>query len=524
MPIMKDKSLTRYIPCVLLVALAALIFILSEYIQWIGDSYLYRFHFGTGEPIVSFGEIFSSQYAHYFSMNGRVWAHVLCQGFSALWGQTAFAVCNSLIYVIFTLLFVKVVGGSWRNVATLMSCILVILFYADTSYNANFQIGYFWTATVDLLFILLYVREDGGLDLRRWWKGPLLFIISLLAGNGNEAIAIGIGAALIFDFVTRFKSLNAARLVMLSGFGIGGLILCLSPGTIHLALSVEPSFFYSIYHLLINSRMLYLFLLTILILRIRKRIVISEFVRSNSFFFVALCSLLIFNLAIGIFSCGRQLLGMELFAAIFTIRALRTRAFPTVAIVILTMVVVAQYALKFQYLQVSNEDLRLLRTELENAEDDTVYIDFHKYNSLVRPTEVVGRMQYYSLYEVTSILDDMDDFGHTYLCRGSGVRHDLCPGKLRIYPTQVKDVIEAADKNFAMKCDDGTFLLMQDKKHPATFILHRQLNVLGFTYPLHSHKVSFYDDGPLNFDDVNVMLERFEIPFVENLYVEMIRD
>lgn len=523
MPILKDKNITHYIPYVLLVALAALIFILSEYIQWIGDSYLYRFHFGTGEPIASFSEIFPSQYVHYFSMNGRVWAHVLCQGFSALWGQTAFAVCNGLMYVAFTLLFVRVVGGSWRNVPTLLSCILVILFYTDTSYNANFQIGYIWTSAVDLLFILLYFREDGRLSFRRWWKAPLLFIISLLAGNGNEAIAIGIGAALIFDFFTRFRNINAAQWLMLAGFGIGGFTLCLSPGTIDRALSMNPNFVYSVYHLLINSRMLYLFLITILILRIRKRIVISEFVRVNAFFIVALCSLLIFNLVIGIVSCGRQLLGVELFAAVLTIRALRDQAFPTVALVALSVVVMAQYALKFQYLQICNQDLRELRTELENDDDDIVYIDFHKYNHLVKPTEVTG-MQYYSFYEVTSILDDINDFGLTYLYKGLGIWPVPRPGKLKILPTRAKSVVEGINKNFAMKCADGTFFLMQDKAHPATFILHRQLNVLGLTFPLHPYEVEFRDNEPLNFDDANVLLERFEIPFVENLYVEVIEE
>ncbi len=511
----------EYIPYLLLAALALLIFALSDYIQWYGDSYLYRFDFGTGKPIESFWEIFPSQYAHYFMMNGRVWAHVLCQGFSALWGQTAFAICNALAYVAFVLLFVRLVGGSWRNIPTLLSCILIILFFTDTSYNANCQIGYIWTSTVTLAFIIQYFRARSNRGYH-WWGFILLFLLSLFAGNGNEAIAIGVGAALIFDFLTNFRRLTLAQWIMLIGFGIGGLVLCLSPGIIDRSSSDSANFVYSTYRLLLHSRVLYLFIITIAILRIRKKIDLKAFVSENRFFFAAITTLIVFNYIIGIGVYGRQLLGVELFSAILTIKAMKGRAFPKWAIVVISALVMIIYALKFEYLYDSNKDLKALRMKMESSQDGIIFHDFKKYNSIVRPTEVKD-MQYGPYFVIYSILDDMNDKGLFY----QSVRHGIDPPpysiNYRIYPTIFKDILNRKDRNFSMKCADGTYFIIQDSSNPATFILHRQINFLGMKFPLHDYTVELKDDYFLNLDSMKVLFEKFEIPFVENTDIEIIK-
>lgn len=513
--------LKDYISYLLLAAVGVLIFTLTDYIQWYGDSYLYRFDFATGEPIKSFWEIFPSQYAHYFMMNGRVWAHVLCQAFSALWGQTAFAVCNALVYVAFVLLFVKIVGGKWRNIPTLLSCILVILFFCDTSYNANCQIGYIWTSAITLAFIILFFKERSTKREPNWVLLSLLFLLSLLAGNGNEAIAIGVGAALIFDFFSNFKKLTAAQWVMFTGFGIGGLILCLSPGILDRSSGESANFIYSTYRLLIHSRALYLFALTIAILKIRKKIRLKAFISENRFFFVAFATLILFNYLIGIGIANRQLFGVELFSAILTLKALNKQAFPKWTLTILWIMVTGIYALKFEYLHDSNEDLRALRKEIENSLDGVIYLDFKKYNSLVRPTEVYD-MQIPSDFTAYSIYDEIHNKGHLYQLRNS-IDITPYPIEYRIYPTAFKDVLRREDRNFVMKCADGTYFLVQDRMNPATFILHRQFNIFGLKYPLHPYTVEFKDDYSLNNDGTRVLFEKFGVPLVENGDIEIIR-
>lgn len=504
----------------LLAAVGALIFALTDYIQWYGDSYLYRFDFATGEPIENFWDILPSQYAHYFMMNGRVWVHVLCQGFSALWGQTAFAVCNAIVYVVFMVLFVKTVGGSRRNIPTLLSCIIIILLFCDTSYNANCQIGYIWTSAVTLAFIIQYfkVRTNNG---RHLWSFALLFILSLLAGNGNEAIAIGVGAALIYDFITNFRRLTMVQWVMLAGFGIGGLVLCLSPGSLDRSSGESANFVYSTYRLLLHSRALYLLILTVGILKIRHMISIRCFAKENRFFITALISLLVFNYIIGIGVIGRQLLGVELFSAILTIRALKGRAFPNWALATLAVISAAVYALKFEYLHDSNEDIRALRRKMECSADSIIFHDFKKYSRLVKPTEVRD-MQYSPYFVVCSFLDDMNNRGLYYQSVRNGIDPPPYTIRHRIYPTDFKNVLHRDDRNFAMKCADGTYFIAQDNRNPATFILHRNLNIMGLKIPFQPYTVEFREDYFLNTDSLNVLLERFDIPLVENGEIEVV--
>lgn len=513
------------ISCGLLAVLAVLIFVITDYIQWYGDSYLYRFDFTTGEPIENFREIFPSQYAHYFMMNGRVWAHVLCQGFSALWGQTAFAVCNALVYVALAVLFVRITGGSWKNVATLLSCILLILFFCDTSYNANCQIGYIWTSAVTLAFLIIYFKMRERRPRHRWSLVPM-FLLALFAGNGNEAIAIGAGAALIFDFFTNFKKITLSQWVMLVGFGIGGLVLCLSPGIIDRSSGDSANLLFSTYRLLIHSRALYLLILTITILMARRKISLKAFVSENRFFLTALLTLIIFNLTIGLATAGRQLFGVELFSAILTMKALKGQAFPKWAITGMTILILVIYYMKFVYLHDSNEDLRALRAEIEASENGIIFLDFKKYRQLVRPTEVKD-LQYARperSFFVNSIQDEINNKGLYY----QSVRHGIDPPpysmQYRIYPTAFKKILSSDDRNFAMECADGTYFIAQDSRNPATFILNRRLNILGLKFPMHPYIVELSDDSYLNIDGINVLFEKFEIPFVENGKVEIIRN
>lgn len=513
-------SIKKYIPYLLLAAVAGLIFALSEYIQWYGDSYLYRFDFGTGEPIETFWEIFPSQYAHYFMMNGRVWAHVLCQGFSALWGQTAFAVCNALVYVAFILLFVKLAGSSWRHIYALLSCILMVLLITDLSYNANCQIGYVWTSTITLVFIIYYCKCR---DIKRAkiWQLVLLFLLSILAGNGNEAIAIGVGASLIFDFFIIYRRLTVVQWVMLVGFGIGGLILCLSPGILDRASGDTANFVYSAYRLLITSKALSLLIMTICILKIRHCLNLKQYLVENRFLVVALLTLILFNFMIGIGETGRQLFGIELFSAILTIKALKNNAFPKWVLAILGLCLMVIYSLKVEYLHDSNEDLRVLRKEIESSSDSIIYVDFKKYSSFVKPTEVKD-LQNEQIYVVCSILDDINNKGRFYqLSKNKDVSQ--YPIRYKVYPTAFMEILNLHDRNFASKCADGTYLVVQDRRNPATFILHRRINILGMKYPLPPYTVEF-NDPYLNHDSMNVILENFKIPFIENGEIEIIRN
>lgn len=510
---MNRKDLLNYI---LLALVGAVVFCLTDYIRWYGDALLYRFSFATGEPIGSMEDIVASQRTHYFVMNGRIWVHVLCQAFSAIWGQTAFAVCNAFVYIIFTLLFAKICRLDWHRTSDLLTCALTVLFFCDTSYIANCQIGYVWTSAVSLAFIILYWKNRNADRRIHFLRLTLLFLLSVAAGNGNEAIAIGVGAALIVDFFTNFRRLTATQWTMLVGFGIGGLLLCLSPGILKRASSEGANVVWSTYRLLGYSRMLYLMVLTLGALKICRKIRLREFVMENLFFFTALLALLIFNMAIGIGELsGRQLFGVELFSAIITVRSLRDVRLPRWVMAVFAVIVVALYALKFDYLRRSNADLAVLRETLTDNCDMKVYIDFQRYPTLVHPTEHRNNYELYA-FVASSIYDDISDFGHYYYNHKTLEGHPPYYDKLAIYPSAMKDVLSAPDRNFAGKMADGLYLVVQDRAHPKRFLLNRELNILGIHRPKEPYEIEFVNRFYLDMDSVKVVYTDFLTPMIDN--------
>ncbi len=510
---MKRKYLLNYM---LLGLMGVLIFCLTDYIQWYGDALLYRFHFGTGEPVKSVGDIFASQYTHYFVMNGRIWVHLLCQAFSALWGQTAFALCNAAVYIIFILLFAKICQRDWHRFGDLLICTLVVMFFCDTSYIANCQIGYVWTSAVTLAFIILYQKSRNINQRITFLRQILLFLLSLLAGNGNEAIAIGVGAALIVDFFTNFRRLTATQWAMLVGFGIGGLLLCLSPGILKRASSDGANMIWSAYRLLGYSRMLYLLVITLAVLKIRHEIRLREFVMENLFFSTALLALLIFNMAIGIGELsGRQLFGVELFSAILTVRALKDVRLPKWIIAVFAVMVSALYIMKFDYLRKSNCDLAALRKALTETDDMKVYIDFQHYPPFVHPSEHRNNYELY-VFVASSIYDDISDFGHYYYNYKNLDDYPPYYDKLALYPMVMKELASAPDRNFAGKIDDGLYFVVQDIASPKRFLLNRELNILGIKRPKEPYEIEFDNRFYLDMDSVKVVYSDFYTPLIEN--------
>ncbi len=501
---MKTKLLPNYIS---LGTLAALIFFFCEYIIWFGDPIIYGFSYADGTPIDSFGDIFSSQYVHYLKYNGRVWAHVLCQAFSGILGQTAFAVCNAAMYIVFVLLFARITGRSWKDAAALRLCILTVLFFTDTAYNPNCQIGYIWTSTVTLAFIIEYFRYRTA-EAPGVWRCVLLFVLSVLAGNGNEAISIGTGAALIVDFFMHFKVLSRTQIVMIAGFGIGGLFLCLSPGILGRASSNYGNPLWTTYRLLMYSRMLYVMIITLAVMKIRHLICLKEFAKDNIFFITALLSLLIFNYMIGItWLSSRQLFGVELFSAILTLRALKGIELPGWIMTVFLILVMEIYLMKFEYLSTSNEDLEALQEEVEKTQDFVIYKDFNRYTSLVHPSELINDygMRKYAAY---SFHNKKMNFGQFII--------DSEYVDFTLYPTVMKDIEKAADHNFAAKGADGLYLVVQDMENPRQFYLQRNYNILGFKKPKEPYQIEFDNKMHLDTDGMRVTYGDFNTPLVEN--------
>lgn len=150
-----------------------------------------------------------------------------------------------------------------------------------------------------------------------------LALLSLIAGNFQEGLSIGISGALIIYWIQNIKKFSIAQYVMAVCFGLGTLVICLSPAAHDRAMIGEDMYskIYSIKDIFFYTRALY-FLLAVLAYKLFiQKVKVATIYKESSFYWNIFFILLLFNCAIGIYN-NRQLFGMELMAVIIGIRLL----------------------------------------------------------------------------------------------------------------------------------------------------------------------------------------------------------
>lgn len=492
-----------------LTIVAVVIFLFSETYAWIIDDVRYQFNLATSgyclqnetlERIESVWDIFASQWEHYFTVNGRYVAHWFVQLYCGLLGQTAFAISNALVYVAFIILLVKFVGRSLYDVSSLVTVALLLLLMCDTLYGPAYQIGFVWTFATTILWLYMFFRSTA----KSVWACCGLFLFSVLAGNGQEALNIGISGALIIHAIANRKTMTPGQWAMFFGFGLGALAVCLSPATIGRIEEDSVTFFISMQKLFTYPKVSYILLIVLLVAKYRRRISLKAFYKENSFYFNAFFILLVFNVLIEVYG-NRQLFGMELMALILTVKCLYSFRIKTKWLVMLTIIVSAIYVAKWHYInhvRTYHDDIVKLYRQ---SEDGAVYYDlcFAESRHFCQPTfAFMGRMSEYEFLEK--------------LLRSEG--YDKA---LRIYPACLgafKGVTEV--ENQVVEFDDGCFVVIQSKAHPAKFILKREINVFVYRHPFRDYVFTW--DKPFVETDAykaNVIYE--EIPFIDNIKVEI---
>ena len=317
----KSKDVLSY--CLISVVFFLWAYYFSYRSQWLNDDIIYRFHFGTDEPISSLYDVFTSQVVHYFTINGRMIAHILVQISIALFGRTVFSILNGFVFVLFISLIMKFIGVhsyKWKNY--LFVALLVVLGF-QTKFVPTCQIGYIWMFTIVLGFLLLFFNYAD--KKRTFVVNAFLLICSFLAGWTNEAIVVGVGFALLIYVYRNRKDLYTMQWLMFLIFGIGALLLCFSPATMARGGSekavvdfLSPGL-YSMAKLVFYSRCSYLLLLYICFLVFYRKIPLKQIYRNDSFIINVYATLLVMNLVIGVFG-NRQLFGMELCSIILIVR------------------------------------------------------------------------------------------------------------------------------------------------------------------------------------------------------------
>ena len=236
---------------ILFAAYLAIFFLRNLLMPNVADDYSYKFIWdGAGkgnlingidtsrlQPIESIGDIFYSQWQHYFSWGGRTVAHIFAQFF--VWQEKIFFdVANVLVFAALVILLFKIgTGLNLRQMnKTFLLFILAGMYFCTpsqiiTTIWLTGTCNYLWMCTLELLFLLPFA-----MNYRKKFQIPnYTFLIAFLAGWSIEPGA-AVTIFVTFLFVAHFYKEKNLQPQMKLGFLfliVGFAILMLAPGNLH---------------------------------------------------------------------------------------------------------------------------------------------------------------------------------------------------------------------------------------------------------------------------------------------------
>lgn len=444
----------RYKSALWFTLLAAAIVTFSLAAVWLGDDIDYRYFISDSiwnsyGRLSSIPRFFASQGNHYMNVNGRFTAHALVQLFCGVAGKTAFAAANALIYCAFIYLVLKFakVRRIADNPAAVITAITVTLLTFVTKMMPTTQIGFVWMFALNLAWLRLFINHRNTSRL-----GTLLiFILGISVGNGQEALTLGMSAALGLWWLHRRCRVGKARTAMLICYWAGTLAICCSPGTLGRAGGLSVPLGTSIVYMLLSLRAAYMLIITVIVLRMRGTISLRKAYRDNALFVNAMAIMLLFNLAIGVY-CNRQLFGIELMAMLIMLRLLPQHAFARGVRIVAMLAVVVMLGCQWQ-------GIRKVQREYDDIE--ALYAESEK--GIVYYDRTLGSNNYY-LREYRYYEEIVGQFNNDTHHSLQKLMHEKYPKQksLHVWPTCIKGakavhdtVIEYAPQHFFAICLDS---------------------------------------------------------------------
>ena len=176
----------------------------------IADDFVYTFIFGTSIPVMTLGDIVTSQISYYTTWGGRVAAEVLTQTFMFL-GKDIFNIANSFCYVIFCLaVYFLAVGRRIRFELLLLTTVLIWFFipmFGQTVMWLTGSCNYLWCGTIILLAIIPFrlYQEKQTKFLSSIWFAVVMIPLFFISGITNENTAGAMILIMLMFGVLYFK-------------------------------------------------------------------------------------------------------------------------------------------------------------------------------------------------------------------------------------------------------------------------------------------------------------------------------
>ena len=234
----------RKAPVVLLLLCAAAVFVLMLILNiktpLIADDFTYSFVYNEDRSLQNLGDVFASQYNHYFLWGGRAVVHALGQIFLLL-GKPVFNVVNSLGFVLLSLLIYLHINCFQKTRVSLFVGINLLLWFFAPAFGEStlWVIGsanYLWGMLLVLAFLLpfrLYAVRQNVMQNHMVFHVIWMFLAGVLAGWTNENTGAGLLAILVL--MMAYFWINKLRIPKWSVSGLLGALvgyaaMILAPG------------------------------------------------------------------------------------------------------------------------------------------------------------------------------------------------------------------------------------------------------------------------------------------------------
>lgn len=306
-----------------LLIVAVVMYLLNLFTPWFCDDWHYPFIFGTHTQIGSLSDIIFSQCRHYLHFNGRFIVHCFVQLFAGLVGKGAFNVVNAVMFATFLYMIALATSRDKNNYIKIIPVAFVLLFFLMPGFKYVFlwlsgSCNYLWTGTVVLLFMWLMARDK----LPSKYHVPL-FVYGLISGWSNEAVSLGLGAALFLYFLMNRKLLTSHRKYLMIGFCLGLVALVFSPGALGRASKVGQGEFQVVARLLNfgNLRFFFLLLTFIVFKAVFKSRTFIPWVKKEQVLLMTVCITFVFIYLTGDYH-DQSRFGIEMYSLLLLLRAI----------------------------------------------------------------------------------------------------------------------------------------------------------------------------------------------------------
>lgn len=457
---------------IIILAIIAIITIALELSNfWFGDNIKYGFNiFLTKDvsrvfdliPVDTLRDVIEANNYNYLHVNGRYVAHFFVILFCGILGKTCFAVCNALVWIAFVALLMRVSDKRLTDISSLLTCAAMSLYLMRfIGSGPAIQINYIWMFSLSLGWIVLFQRMKNTKSIAAIIS---LGIFSLIAGNGQEGVNIGIcGALAVLLFAKRFR-FSTVEWVMGICFVLGCAADCLSSGT--LSRSGESnggSLAFRILQFGWVARDLFSIPLLFLafVIAISKSYNKQQFSK-NRFFWWALAVSIIFLFILGNRS-GNQYFGMMLLVSILVLRIWT----PGMMRNILSSLIVlwCLYSLFGKYIGQNSHREYMISVEhqYKASPDGTIFIDASKPSSIYLFTD----------HRACLVL-----------------KHGQ-KKQLTALPSELKGIRNDSVINFVKQYSPNRFLVVQSKIKPKQFNYDLSFRFLNYNRPISNDPIDF---------------------------------